>query len=262
MNENINTIQTVPQGRVNKFAIILKSPIISASVILAVGFILCSALASYTFYKIRTMDNVLSVTGSAKQAIVSDNAKWTVSVSRSVNALNINAGYADMARDLATVKAYFAKNGFAESDLNISTVYMDEVYENQPNPNAPKKYTLRQQVELASKDIQKVDTLSKNVQEIVSQGVFVSSQAPQYFYSDLATLRVKLLAEALKDAEERAGSIASVSGNKVGKLKSAASGVVQVLPPGSVEVSDYGTYDTMSINKEIMVTARATFSLK
>ena len=79
MNDNINTIQTIPQRQSGKLAVILKSPIISASVILAVGFILCSALVSYTFYAIRTMDNVLSVTGSAKQAIVSDNAKWTVS---------------------------------------------------------------------------------------------------------------------------------------------------------------------------------------
>jgi hypothetical protein len=48
----------------------------------------------------------------------------------------------------------------------------------------------------------------------------------------------------------------------VGALRSASSGVVQVLPEGGVEISDYGTYDTQNINKEVMVTVRADFSLR
>jgi hypothetical protein len=34
-----------------------------------------------------------------------------------------------------------------------------------------------------------------------------------------------------------------------------------VLPKGGVDVSDYGTYDTSSMEKEVMVTVRATFAL-
>jgi len=37
---------------------------------------------------------------------------------------------------------------------------------------------------------------------------------------------------------------------------------VQVLSPNSIEVSDYGSYDTQTIQKEVMVTARAVFLLK
>ncbi len=39
-------------------------------------------------------------------------------------------------------------------------------------------------------------------------------------------------------------------------------GVVQVLPPSSTEVSDYGAYDTSSIEKEVMVTVKASFRLR
>jgi hypothetical protein len=39
-------------------------------------------------------------------------------------------------------------------------------------------------------------------------------------------------------------------------------GLVQVMAPNSVEVSDYGMYDTSSIDKEIMVTVKASFEIK
>lgn len=70
---------------------------------------------------------------------------------------------------------------------------------------------------------------------------------------------MELLSEAVKDAQNRAGKIAQSSGNEVGSLKSASVGVVQVLPVNSTEISDYGTYDTSSIEKEVMITVRATF---
>jgi hypothetical protein len=75
-------------------------------------------------------------------------------------------------------------------------------------------------------------------------------------------MRVKLLTEAVKDATLRANAIAENSGRGVGELRNAVGGVVQVLPAGGIEVSDYGSYDTVSLNKEVMVTTRATFGLK
>ena len=55
---------------------------------------------------------------------------------------------------------------------------------------------------------------------------------------------------------------AIAGGKKIGVLKSASSGVVQVMAQNSVEVSDYGMYDTSKIEKEIMVTVKASFEIK
>jgi hypothetical protein len=78
----------------------------------------------------------------------------------------------------------------------------------------------------------------------------------------LSDLRVSLLGDALKDAKARANEIARASNQNIGKLKSASSGVVQVLAPNSTDTSDYGTYDTSTINKDISVTVRATFVVR
>jgi hypothetical protein len=90
----------------------------------------------------------------------------------------------------------------------------------------------------------------------------VSVQSLEYYYSKLPELRVKLLSSAIKDAEARAKSIVESTGRKVGSIRSASSGVVQVLPVNSVEISDYGSYDTSYVDKDVMVTVKATFGLK
>ena len=240
----------------------LRNPVVAGAGVLAISVCIAVCIASYAFYTIKTLDNQLSVTGSAKKSITADRVKWNVSISRPTNASSLPDGYTKIAQDLQIVKAFFLKNGFTENDLEISPVFMDEVYENnQPSPEF-KKYTLRQSITITTAEIERVNTLSKNTQEVISKGVLFTVQSPEYSYSNLAELRVTLLAEALKDAEARASSIASVTGNKVGKLKSAASGVVQVLTAGSNDVSDYGTYDTSSIEKDVMVTVRASFNIK
>lgn len=71
-----------------------------------------------------------------------------------------------------------------------------------------------------------------------------------------------MLSDAIKDAKARAEKIAGSSGKRVGIIKSASAGVVQVLSPNSIDISDYGTYDTSSIEKEIMVTVKALFTIR
>ncbi len=138
---------------------------------------------------------------------------------------------------------------------------MFEVYDYN-NSGAPKRYTLQQTVTVDSTDVQKITNASKNAQELINQGVLISINPVQYYYSGLAEARVNLLGEAIKDAKARAGEIAKSNGQRVGKLKTASSGVVQVLSPNSVEVSDYGSYDTSTIEKDVMVTVRASFIVR
>ncbi|MEO0258835.1 MAG: SIMPL domain-containing protein, partial [candidate division WOR-3 bacterium] len=119
-----------------------------------------------------------------------------------------------------------------------------------------------QEIFITSKDLDKIEVLSKKIYDLVNQGVNLVSNNLEYYYSGLPDLRVSLLNEAMQDAKRRAEVIARSTGRRVGKLKSARMGVVQVMAPGSIEISDYGTYNTRTREKEIMVTVQATFYLK
>ena len=121
---------------------------------------------------------------------------------------------------------------------------------------------MNQSFTIQSDDVEQITAISKQIPELASQGVIVSIQALEYYYSKLPDLRVSLLTDAIKDAKARAEKIAEGTGRNVGAVQAASSGVVQVLSPNSVDISDYGNYDTTSIEKEIMVTVKASFRLK
>ncbi|MFA6095013.1 MAG: SIMPL domain-containing protein [Candidatus Paceibacterota bacterium] len=245
--------------KIQKF--FMEKPIVSGSIILAIGLVIATVIGAYTFVTIRSFDNGLVVTGSAKTTVQSDSVKWTSNITRTVTEGNLPDGYALMARDAASVKDFMTRNGIAADELEVSPIFVDQVYKYN-DQNGPREYNLRQTVIVASKDLTKVANLAKNTQELINKGIVFSTQAPEYYYSKLADLRVSLLGDAIKDARARAEQLARSSGSSVGSLKSASTGVVQVLSPNSVEVADYGQYDTSSITKDVMITVRATFVVK
>lgn len=234
--------------------------IIYTGIILGACFIIGVSINAELNYKAKQLDNTLSVTGSAKQQITSDTAKWRSSFSRTVSPSELNYGYSQMKTDEAFVLNFLKENGINENDINISPVAMDQSFKY--DPNAPKDYNLRQIVEVQSNDVNKITAIAKSTQKLIQKGVIFSSDSLEYYYTKLPELRVILLSDAIKDAKNRAQKIAESSGKSVGSIKSASMGVVQVLPVNSIEISDYGSYDTGTIEKEVMVTVKALFILK
>ncbi|MFA5934321.1 MAG: SIMPL domain-containing protein [Candidatus Paceibacterota bacterium] len=226
------------------------------------GLVLSTIIFSTVFYSSRYSSDSLTVTGSASLQVVSDNAKFTGEFTRIVKVSSLKWGYEQIASDLVKVKSFLKTQGIDEKDITISTVSMFENYNYNNNIQTEKEYTLRQQVEVSSKDITKITSLAQSAQQLINQGVIFSVNPVEYYYSKLPEVRVSLLSDAIKDAMARANKMAESTGMKVGTLKSASSGVVQVLPSNSLEISDYGTYDTSKINKNIMVTVKASFGLK
>ncbi len=242
----------------NKF---LSTPFVLPSLVLSVALILASIIGGYTFYKTRTLDDALSVTGSAKTSVKADTVKWTFGTSRRVAEFNLQSGYASLARDLVAVQKFLTQNGLKEDQITVTPVFMEQIYYDS-NFQGTREVILRQSITITSQDVEGITRLAKNTDVLTQAGIFLNANSPEYFYSKLADLRVSLLSDAVKDAKARAEQIAKSSGQNVGALKAASSGVVQVLPPNSIEVADYGAYDTSSINKDVMVTVRATFFVR
>lgn len=241
----------------------LEKGLVTGAVILGIGFVIGMGVIGYTWLQVKASDNSLSVTGSAKQAVESDVVKWNSNFSRKVYATELKGGYAQMKTDETAVIKFLKDNGLTDAEMTISPISMQKEYVYDKNGNAgPDQYSLIQTVSVQSSDIAKITSLSKNTQVLINEGVLFSSFAPEYYYSKLPEIRVALLSEAVKDAQSRADSIAKTAGKKVGALKSAATGVVQVMQPNSTDVSDYGNYDVSTIEKEVMITVKASFTLK
>lgn len=234
--------------------------IVTASAVLALGVFAAAVAGAFTFYNVRAMDNTLAVTGSAIKAARADSAKWTVSVSRSAYEGNVPSTQELIARDAQAAVDFFAKGGIVSENIQTSPVSVDQDYSS--DANAPKRYSVHEQITVSADDPELINTLSGRIGSLAARGILVSAGQPEYYISSLAQIRVELIGKAVEDAKARAESIAQSTGQRVGALKSASSGVVQVMAPDSITISDYGSYDTSTIDKQVMVTARAVFFLK
>ena len=230
------------------------------ALILGICLIISAVIASYTFYQVRTPEDTLSVTGSVRAKVTSDLAKWTSNFSRTFPAEDLRLGYDQMKMDQDLVVDFFLDNGFLESDVTISPIFMEQLY--MYDPNAPKENILRQIVTIQSTDVEKITYMAKKIHKLIDAGVIFSTQSLEYYYTGLPELRISLIPDAINDAKLRAQKIAEGSGKILRVIKSANLGVVQVLPVNSTEVSDWGAYDTSTIEKEVMIPVSVVFTLK
>ena len=206
---------------------------------------------------------VIQVTGSAEKKITSDYIVWQAEFSR--RAPQLKAAYKMLQADLEKVKKYLFSKGIKESELTISPVNTSILYkknEKGRDTNEIEAYLLSQKIEVKSHEVKKVDEVSRQSTELINQDIQLISEAPQYFYTKLAQLKVEMLARATENAKQRAISMAKSTGNKIGAIRSARMGVFQITPVTSTDVSWYGENDTSSLEKKVMAVVSATFAIE
>jgi Uncharacterized protein conserved in bacteria len=237
-------------------------PRLAVAAILALGLIISTLVITNGLVKIKTAENTITVTGSAKKQIKSDFVVWNGSFS--ARSPELTAAYRQLKESQDKVRSCLMNKGIAEKDLifsSISTVINYVMTPNGQPTNQIESYQLSQQVEIRSQDVDGITALSREVTELINQGVEFQSNPPQYFYTKLADLKVEMLSLATKDAFTRAKQIAGNAGSSIGALRSAQMGVFQITPLYSNEVSDYGINDTSSLEKEITAVVNCKFEV-
>ena len=229
--------------------------------------LLAAALALGLFWvaggiRDRGRTDAVSVTGSAKQRIVSDYVIWYTSVTSQ------QASPAEALRELdrwaERVRAFFVENGAQEDEVTLQPVYTEIVYGLTPEGQQTGEvvgYRLTRSFEVRSSRIEPIRRLVEASSGLLSEGIPLSAQQPQYVYTQLAKLRPRLLAEATKDAMARARVIVESTGKKLGGLRSVSVGVFQVTAPNSTDVEDYGIYDTSTVAKDVTAVVNVSFAL-
>jgi uncharacterized protein len=235
-------------------------PMVSAATVLSLGIIVVALIGAYTTRDIKLARDVVEVTGSAKEAVVADTARWIINLETKTGQFNQQSGFDRLEEATKRVTTYLTEQGFTEYETPAMTSWTNYTYPQNSEPIFT-GYTISRQIFVRSDDVERISQLANNIQPFTGTNYNVTTQSLELTYSKLNEMRVKLLSEAVRDAHDRADAIAKESGRSVGMLRTASGGVVQVLPQGGIEISDYGSYDTQSLNKDIMVTVRATFEL-
>lgn len=228
--------------------------------LIAAGIVLAALIGAGAF--LQSKAETLTVTGSAKMHVSADTAKWSFTLVRKTRFANQKDAYTLLANDRAKVVGYFTARDIPENSIVIDAPMFMQDYETPQGVGIEPTYRVSARVTINSDDVEKIKSLSGDIVELASQGLYITDTNVSYLYSKLPDVRVALSGDALKDARARAEAIAKASGQKIGKLKTVSSGVVQVTAPNSVDVSDYGTYDTSTIEKDITFSVRAGFIIK
>lgn len=235
-------------------------PLVASATVLVVGAIIVTCIGAYTAYSIKLSQDSVEVTGSAKEAVVADTAKLTISLDTKTGPDDQQSGYSRLDDATTRIVDYLKSQGFTDYETLSITSQPDYSYPEKGQPIFT-GFSVNRQITVRSNDVDKTSALANNIKPFTGTNYNVTVQSLELTYSKLSDMRVKLLSDAIKDAKARAEAIAKDSGRHVGALRNASSGVVQVLPQDGVDISDYGTYDTQSVHKDIMVTVRATFEL-
>lgn len=236
-------------------------PRVAAITILAVTLLVITLYGGKVLTDIKLASDTIEVTGSAKESVVADTGRLLINLETKTGLTDQQAGSERLEQAVTKVTEYLAKEGMTDFETPAGFTNANYYYPQNAEP-VQTGYTVSRTVVIRGTDLPKMTNLANDLSALQGQGYTVTAAGLELTYSKLDEMRVKLLAEAIKDATARAEAIASESGRGVGTLRNAVGGVVQVLPQGGVDISDYGSYDTVSLNKDIMVTTRATFSLE
>jgi hypothetical protein len=241
-----------------------------AAVALSLSIILSSVIASWAFLHAKKLSQTIQVTGSAKKRIKSDLMIWNASVT--VESASLADAYGKLSRDVEKTKAFLIHQGVPENQIVISAVSTTPVRRGKNSPSEGANvgaisgpvtgYSLKQSLGIRSSDIDKITNISRQVTELINQAILLESEEPQYLYTRIAETKVEILAAAARDAKERAQQIAASTGSRVGGIRSAEMGVLQITGADSSAVSGYGENDTKSLEKDITAVVHVTFAIE
>ncbi|SFC16496.1 hypothetical protein SAMN05421747_105146 [Parapedobacter composti] len=242
----------------------MKSYITAA--IISVAFIISTVLLVSAFKNRHANEDTISVTGLGSTDFVSDLIVWNSSFSKKSN--DLKSAYASLERDRNALRSYLVSKGIKENEIVFSSVNIAKDFENRYDQQYNIRsqvftgYTLTQNVQVESKEVEKIEGISREVTELINSGVELYSNPPQYYYTKLAELKLKMIAEATQDAKLRAEQIAQNAGARLGDLKKADMGVFQIIAQNSSEEYSWGgSFNTSSKKKTATITMKLVYQV-
>jgi hypothetical protein len=230
---------------------------------ISLAIIISCYLLSDAWKKTHRNGEVIRVTGLATYDFESDYIVWSGQIAR--KASELKEAYSLIKKDQSIVLDYLISKGIKQESIVFSSVNIakDFSYFYASDGSRSEKfngYLLSLTVEVSGNDVTKIETISREVTEIIDKGVEFNSFTPSYYYSGLDSLKLNMLAKATENAKQRAEKIAVNAGSSLGSLKSADMGIFQITGRNSTEDFSWGgTYNTTSKLKTARITVSAQY---
>ncbi len=235
-----------------------------SAIIFGIAIILAAIFLGKAYTDRAKPDGEIRVTGLGKTDFSSDLIVWEAKFG--ATNVNLKQAYITLESNKKTITTYLLEKGIPANQLIFSAVKTNKKNKRKYSANGDymgeefEGYELQQSVQIEAKEVDKIERVSREITELLNQGVQLYSEAPRYYYTKLADLKIEMISKATKDARLRAEKIAEFSGGKLGELVSAKMGIFQITGQNSKESYSWGgTFNTSAREKTASITMKLVY---
>jgi hypothetical protein len=239
----------------------------TVAAIFAISILGASIALAYAYKTRGDRPGNISVTGLGSIDFESDEISWS-GVFETTDR-DLTKGFERIRAHKKVVEQYLQGKGIQASEISFRQVNTDEQERSVYNENGKyvgsefETFVLRQEVRIYSKELDKVIGVSREISELLEDGVDIQSYNPKFYYSDLDKLKLNLIEQASENGRIRAEQIAKNSKSTLKGLKNARLGVFQILGYNSGESYSWsGTFNTSSRWKTASITVKMDFEVE
>ena len=231
------------------------------------GLALAGFFAGRGTERFRSGNRTVTVKGLVEKEVKADQAIWTLNLRRA--GADLKEAQAKIGADRQAALAFLRDQGFPDSAVErspIRTIDKRAREYGQPQGSDPLRYILTTSLVVTTADVDRVRTALGSADALLESGVLLDGGEggpanPRYVVSKFNDLRPQLLAEATKSARAMAQQFAADSGARVGTIRSANQGMIQIF--GSDGNDESGAFSpTSTVLKRIRVVSTFEFALE
>jgi len=230
---------------------------------IAVAIIVATFITTGTLQEIKSSSRTIYVKGFAERHIKAD--KGSLTCFFSARGESLPEAYKQLAANASRVLSLLKNSGSADDNIVEKPVSIERKYvkdEKGYDTTEIRQYILHSGFTINTRDVDKISGMAASASALIEQDIDLSISAIRFTVSDLDEIKKQMLGEAMVNAKERATILTKNAGLSLGHLHSASQGIFQITAPNSTDVSDYGEYDTTTIEKVIKAVVSATFAVK
>lgn len=210
--------------------------------IIGLALLAFSAVFFFSAQNFSKQGSYVEVKGLSEKIVKADTAIWSINFE--VKSNNVDSLYADIEKNVATIKTFLQEKGFEASEINVAPV---NIYQDTYR-DALFRYNSTTQLSVYTKKVDAVKAASKDTLVLVKKGIVMNQNSISFEFSDINSIKPQMLAEALKNAKDTAQKIAEESGASLGNLHRGNQGVFDITDkdPGSPEYKKIRLVSTVS----------------
>ena len=210
-------------------------------------YIIGSALLIFSIVFFFSADNFskqgsyVEVKGLSEKIVKADVAVWSINFE--VKSNNVDSLYADIDKNVNTIKSFLKEKGFEEGEINVAPV---NIYQD-TYKDALFRYNSSTQLSVYTNKVDAVKSASKDTLVLVKKGIVMNQNSIAFQFSGINSVKPEMLSEAMKNARDTAQNIAKESGSSLGSLHRGNQGVFDITDkdPGSPEYKKIRLVSTM-----------------